>query len=118
MVKMLCGIGGIEALGDWVQLKLKPEKIVSDDTDIQGAISDLMSGKKTGFFDNLTKQAQEETRQQLFPDKIRIPVHDYMRDDWNISTRVIVDIQIVQTWKPKKDAPTGHVFDLDKREVE
>ena len=90
MVKMLCGIGGITALGDWIQLTLKPEKMIEVGDDMQVAINDIVSGKKTG----------------------------YLRDDWNISTRVIVDIQIVQTWKPLKDAPDGHVFEKDNREVE
>ena len=119
MVEMICGIGGITALGDWIQLTLKPEQIVKQKTGIKEAISGIVGGSDDeGFLESLQHDTQEETRQQLFPDKIRIPVAEYMRDNWNVSTRVRVKVDIIKTWQPKQDAPPGHKFEWDEREID
>jgi len=104
MVKMIFGIGGITALGDWIQLTLKPEQLVKEKKSLRESINSIVNkGDDSGFLDNLMKNAQDQNNLSLFPDKIRIPVDTYMRDDWNISTRVMVTIEIVKTWKPNKD---------------
>jgi len=118
MVEMIYGIGGVKAYGDWVQLSIKPETVVSQKIGLKEVVDEFTSGKDNGMFGGLMHDVQEEQMIAMNPDSIRIPVDEYMSDHWNLSTRIRVKVDILKTWQPKKNKKPNEKLKWDERELD